>query len=121
MGIITYVYILGTYASRSKRSVDSEDMIDIVEAEKRLVEELGEKVCIYPKVCVHHAQRAIKTGGRSRYNIDWDEIFSHYKSPQEKHKEAYLLSAFIGDIIGSSKFCNQLVKRGRDCKSEDGL
>lgn len=110
------ILFAGTYAGRRKRSVDSEEFIDVAEAEKLLVEELGEKVCIYPKVCLHHAQKAVKTGGRSKFDIDWDEIFSHYKSPSEKHKEFYLLSAFIGDIIGSPKFCHQLVKRGRICE-----
>ncbi|XP_017785520.1 PREDICTED: uncharacterized protein LOC108568757 [Nicrophorus vespilloides] len=105
-----------TYVGRSRRAVDSADMIDMAEAEKRLVTELGENVCIYSRVCLHHAEKASKSLGRSRYSLDWDDIFSHYKSSNEKNKEFYLLSVFLGDIVASPKFCRQLAKRGRQCK-----
>ncbi|KAK9758899.1 hypothetical protein QE152_g565 [Popillia japonica] len=105
-----------TYVSRARRSIASDDMIDMVEAEKRLVAELGESVCVYTRVCLHHAEKARKSIGRTRYNVDWDEVFSHYKTTADKNKEFYLLSVFLGDFIASPKFCNQLAKRGRVCK-----
>ncbi|GJQ67434.1 hypothetical protein Trydic_g5107 [Trypoxylus dichotomus] len=106
-----------TYISRNRRSIaSSDDMIDMVEAEKRLVNELGENVCIYTRVCLHHAEKARKSVGRINYNVDWDEVFSHYKTTSDKNKEFYLLSIFLGDFIASPKFCNQLAKRGRICK-----
>ncbi|KAL3289964.1 hypothetical protein HHI36_023347 [Cryptolaemus montrouzieri] len=90
-------------------------MIDMIEAEKRLVSELGQNVCIYPKVCLHHAEKARKTRGNGELVIDWDEIFRNYKQSYEQHKEFYLLSVFLGDFIASPRFCHQLAKRGRTC------
>lgn len=45
------------------------------EAEKRLVSQLGAKVCIYTKVCLHHAEKASRNKVKDRFQIDWDEIF----------------------------------------------
>ncbi|KAJ3639576.1 hypothetical protein Zmor_002927 [Zophobas morio] len=105
-----------TYSGRARRAITSQDdMIDMIEAEKRLVLELGETVCIYPKVCLHHADKASKSKGRREMVVDWDEIFSNYKVTKEKQKEFYLLSVFLGDFIASPRFCNQLAKRGRVC------
>ncbi|XP_019872706.1 uncharacterized protein LOC109600950 [Aethina tumida] len=105
-----------TYVGRAKREITSTEMINMIEAEKRLVQALGENVCIYRKVCLHHAEKAQKTVGR-RQNlvVDWDEVFSNYKESKEAQKEYYLLSVFLGDFIASPKFCNQLAKRGREC------
>ncbi|XP_008194617.1 uncharacterized protein LOC103313343 [Tribolium castaneum] len=106
-----------TYTGRVRRAAiaSSDEMIDMIEAEKRLVLELGENVCIYTKVCLHHAEKASKAKGRREMVVDWDEIFSNYKSTKEKQKEFYLLSVFLGDFIASPRFCNQLAKRGRAC------
>ncbi|CAH1103630.1 unnamed protein product [Psylliodes chrysocephalus] len=103
---------------RTRRDISSDEMINMIEAEKRLVSELGENVCIYPKVCLHHAEKGVRSNGRQQMVIDWDEVFSKYKTSPEKHKEFYLLSVFLGDFIQSPKFCNQLAKRGRACKDE---
>ncbi|XP_057657547.1 uncharacterized protein LOC130894638 [Diorhabda carinulata] len=103
---------------RTRRAILSDELINMIEAEKRLVSELGENVCIYPKVCLHHAEKARKSNGRQEVVIDWDEIFSNYKASSQKHKEFYLLSVFLGDFIQSPKFCNQLIKRGRACVDE---
>lgn len=62
---------------RSRRDVTSDEMINMIEAEKRLVTELGENVCIYTKVCLHHAEKARKSGGRNEMNIDWNDIFRY--------------------------------------------
>ncbi|CAG9855475.1 unnamed protein product [Phyllotreta striolata] len=102
---------------RTRREITSE-MINMIEAEKRLVSELGENVCIYPKVCLHHAEKAKRSSGREQMVIDWDEVFRNYKSSPQKHKEFYLLSVFLGDFVQSKQFCNQLVKRGRSCKDD---
>lgn len=67
--------VIDTYISRERRSVVSDDMIDMVEAEKRLVAELGENVCIYTRVCLHHAEKARKSTGKTSYNVDWDDVF----------------------------------------------
>lgn len=69
-------YLLETYTSnRLRRSISSDEMINMIEAEKRLVAELGDNVCIYPKVCLYHAQRSRKTAGDKELVVDWDEVF----------------------------------------------
>ncbi|CAH0561875.1 unnamed protein product [Brassicogethes aeneus] len=106
-----------TYVARSKREIASDEMIDMIEAEKRLVKSLGENVCIYKKVCLHHAEKAQKTlGNKENKQIDWDEVFSNYKEAKEQQKEFYLLSVFLGDFIASPKFCTLMAKR-RQCSS----
>ncbi|KAJ8935374.1 hypothetical protein NQ318_022902, partial [Aromia moschata] len=52
-----------TYASkRTRRAIASGEMINMIEAEKRLVSELGENVCIYPKVCLIRREIVEKKG-----------------------------------------------------------
>lgn len=69
-------FLLDTYVSRTKRALNSDDLIDMVEAEKRLVAELGKDVCIYTRVCLHHAEKARKSIGKtSNYNVDWNDVF----------------------------------------------
>lgn len=45
----------------------------------------------------------------------FDSVFSHYKSSPVQMKDNYLLSVFMGDIIGSPRLCHLLAKRGRGC------
>ncbi|CAG5101074.1 Protein of unknown function, partial [Cotesia congregata] len=99
-----------TYMGRSKRSVQDEEILDIDQVEKKLIAELGEKVCIYERTCAKFAAITLKKGYRDP-NLDWDEIFSQYKSSPDPMKENYLLSVFMGEIIGSPRLCHQLSKR----------
>lgn len=50
-------------------------MIDMDEAEKRLVSELGENVCIYQRVCLYHAEKAARSSPKDKPDIDWNEVF----------------------------------------------
>ncbi|KAG7206940.1 hypothetical protein KM043_000832 [Ampulex compressa] len=106
-----------TYADRTKRSlplVHDEEILDVGEVEKRLVAELGDNVCVYERICSKYAARTL--GRRSRARIlDWGMVFGEYKSSPNPMKENYLLSVFLGDIIGSPMLCHQLAKRGRAC------
>ncbi|CAD6201353.1 GSCOCG00000156001-RA-CDS, partial [Cotesia congregata] len=144
-----------TYMGRSKRSVQDEEILDIDQVEKKLIAELGEKVCIYERTCAKFAAITLKKGYRDP-NLDWDEIFRYlypfklelyihglsatfvclsskysivyllyftsvlfystlsclqYKSSPDPMKENYLLSVFMGEIIGSPRLCHQLSKR----------
>lgn len=50
-------------------------MIDVIEAEKRLIAELGANFCIYKKVCLYHAEKSKTNNEGTEHNIDWDDIF----------------------------------------------
>ncbi|XP_032673629.1 uncharacterized protein LOC116845255 [Odontomachus brunneus] len=106
-----------TYVSRTKRApplIHDEEILDAGHVEKRLVAELGNNVCVYERICAKYADRTFRRRSRERI-LDWDEVFSEYKSSPDPMKENYLLSVFLGDIIGSPKLCHLLAKRGRGC------
>ncbi|XP_073996103.1 uncharacterized protein isoform X1 [Rhodnius prolixus] len=100
----------GTYISRPRRGAQLSVTLDAAEVEKRLVMEMGQGVCIYEDVCIKHANPAVRSE-----QIDWEQLFKHYgRSPNSKG-DHYLLSVFMGDIVGSPALCKQLAKRGRSC------
>ncbi|XP_018316168.1 uncharacterized protein [Mycetomoellerius zeteki] len=107
-----------TYVSRVKRAhplIHDEEILDVDQVEKKLVVELGNNVCIYEKICIKYAERSQRRGWERVLN--WNEVFREYKSSFNPMKENYLLSVFMGDIIGSPKLCYLLAKRGRACDS----
>lgn len=66
-----------TYRRRARRGAITDesslnDHIDVSEAEKQLVAALGERVCVYERVCAHYAARALQK--RHREHIDWGTI-----------------------------------------------
>ncbi|XP_054272421.1 uncharacterized protein LOC128992724 [Macrosteles quadrilineatus] len=88
--------------------------LDVAEVEKRLVAEMGEGVCVYERVCAHYAQLAHRRK-TDNHALDWEHIFSRYKTSPDSKKQFYILSVFLGDIIASPGLCHQLAKRGRSC------
>ncbi|XP_031371163.1 uncharacterized protein LOC102671784 [Apis dorsata] len=106
-----------TYVSRVRRDlplVHDEEILNVDQVEKKLVSELGNNVCVYERICAKYATQTLQKRSRERA-LDWDIIFSEYKSSPIPMKENYLLSVFLGDIIGSPRLCHQLAKRGRRC------
>lgn len=103
-----------TYQKRSKRS-NFPDEMDVIQVEKRLVAELGERVCIYENVCQEYAARANSIENENKV-LDWENVFSKYEDAPKDNKKFYLLSVFLGDIVASPDLCKQLAKRGRSCK-----
>ncbi|EZA51758.1 uncharacterized protein LOC105282538 [Ooceraea biroi] len=113
----TYALNPDTYVSRVKRAhplIHDEEILDVGQVEKKLVAELGNNVCIYEKICTKYAERTLRRRSRERI-LDWGEVFREYKSSPNPMKENYLLSVFLGDIIGNPKLCHLLAKRGRAC------
>ncbi|XP_015188698.1 PREDICTED: uncharacterized protein LOC107072901 [Polistes dominula] len=106
-----------TYVTRTRRMtrlIHDEEILDVDQIEKKLVEKLGNNVCIYERICSKYATKTLLIRSRERV-LDWDVIFREYKSSPNPMKENYLLSVFLGDIIGSPRLCHQLAKRGRAC------
>lgn len=66
-------FISGTYRSRSRRGSEHVAM-DIAEIEKKLILEMGDKVCVYEDVCVEYAE---KVKNDKNYVLDWQDIFRY--------------------------------------------
>ncbi|XP_012524893.1 uncharacterized protein LOC105830233 [Monomorium pharaonis] len=114
---LAYALNPDTYVSRVKRAhplIHEEEILDVDQVEKKLVAELGNNVCIYERICVKYAEQTLQRRSWERV-LNWNEIFREYKSSSDPMKENYLLSVFMGDIIGSPKLCHLLAKRGRAC------
>ncbi|CAK1593960.1 unnamed protein product [Parnassius mnemosyne] len=112
---LSYALSPATYRSRNRRELgyvgESVDPFDPQEVEKYIVAEFGNKACVFERICAHYAVRA---RSQPRTQLDWSDVFRQYKRSQDQAKELYLLSVFLGDIVGSPQLCHQLGKR-RPC------
>ncbi|XP_023935912.1 uncharacterized protein LOC112044326 isoform X2 [Bicyclus anynana] len=108
---LSYSLSPATYRSRNRRELtlasDSEPY-DSQEVEKYIVGEFGARACVFERVCAHYATRA---RSQPRPQMNWSDVFRQYKRSPEQAKELYLLSVFLGDIVGSPQLCHQLAKR----------
>lgn len=59
---------------RREAITTDDEIIDIAEAEKRLVTQLGKDVCIYTRICIQYAERARRNKNRSTRTLDWEHI-----------------------------------------------
>ncbi|XP_022114808.2 uncharacterized protein LOC110993043 isoform X2 [Pieris rapae] len=103
-----------TYRSRNRRQLtfaSDPESYDVLEVEKYIVGEFGARACVFERVCAHYAARARI---QPKPQMDWPDVFSQYKRSPDQAKELYLLSVFLGDIVGSPQLCHQLGKR-RGC------
>ncbi|XP_059051932.1 uncharacterized protein LOC131846611 [Achroia grisella] len=112
---LTYSLNPTTYRSRNRRELsylsDTIEPFDALEVEKYIVGEFGARACVFERVCARYAARA---QAQPRPQLDWPDVFSQYKRSSDQAKEFYLLSVFLGDIVGSPQLCHQLGKR-RGC------
>ncbi|XP_046972195.1 uncharacterized protein LOC124538956 isoform X1 [Vanessa cardui] len=112
---LSYALNPATYRSRNRRALtfvsETSDPFDAQEVEKYITAEFGARACVFERVCAHYATRA-RT--QPRPQMDWPDVFSQYKRSPDQAKELYLLSVFLGDIVGSPQLCHQLGKR-RGC------
>ncbi|XP_026332327.1 uncharacterized protein LOC113239506 isoform X1 [Hyposmocoma kahamanoa] len=111
---LSYALNPATYRARNRRELtlaESAEPFDVQDVEKYIVGEFGARACIFERVCAHYAVRAQT---HPRPQLDWHDVFSQYKRSPDQAKEYYLLSVFLGDIVGSPQLCHQLGKR-RSC------
>ncbi|XP_055627952.1 uncharacterized protein LOC129769604 [Toxorhynchites rutilus septentrionalis] len=107
-----------TYQSRNRREIAptmiptgdeiSRLAIDVAQAERKILQEFGPKVCIEEEPCRMNAIRMSRVDSNQP---DWDDILKNYKVRATGMKQWYLLSVFIGDYIQDVQFCKQLAKR----------
>lgn len=115
---LAYAVNPNTYQQRSKRSALGPREMNVTEVEKKLVAEMGEKVCIYEKVCEEYAKRANRLETENNM-LDWENVFSKYEDTPKATKKFYLLSVFLGDIVASPNLCKELAKKGRSCQRNE--
>ncbi|CAK1545549.1 unnamed protein product [Leptosia nina] len=111
---LSYALSPATYRSRNRRQLtfaSDPENYDVQEVEKYIVGEFGARACVFERVCTNYAKRARL---QPRPQMDWPDVFSQYKRSPDQAKELYLLSVFLGDIVGSPQLCHQLGKR-RGC------
>ncbi|XP_049884836.1 uncharacterized protein LOC126379892 [Pectinophora gossypiella] len=111
---LSYALTPATYRARNRRELTLEQSVepfDAQEVEKYIVGEFGARACVFERVCAHYAARAQT---HPRPQLDWPDVFSQYKRSPDQAKEYYLLSVFLGDIVGSPQLCHHLGKR-RSC------
>ncbi|XP_068619817.1 uncharacterized protein [Battus philenor] len=112
---LSYALSPATYRSRTRRELiytgQTNEPLDAQEVEKYIVAEFGTKACVFDRICSHYATRA---RAMPRHQLDWTEVFRQYRRSQDQAKELFLLSVFLGDIVGSPHLCHQLGKR-RPC------
>lgn len=68
-----------TYVSRTKRApflIPDEEILDVADIENRLLAEFGDNVCVYEKICVKYADRALRRRSRERV-LNSDEVFRY--------------------------------------------
>ncbi|KAJ0172187.1 hypothetical protein K1T71_012160 [Dendrolimus kikuchii] len=112
---LSYALSPATYRSRNRRELtlsEPAEPFDVLEVEKYIVGEFGARACVFERVCAHYATRA---RAQPRPQLDWPDVFRQYKRSPDQAKEYYLLSVFMGDIVGSPTLCHQLGKR-RSCE-----
>ncbi|KAL4716219.1 hypothetical protein ACJJTC_004713 [Scirpophaga incertulas] len=127
--IVTLVFLIlvsvseicsATYRSRNRRALvfaGEAEPYDVLEVEKYIVGEFGARACVFERVCAHYAARA---HAQPKPQMDWPDVFSQYKRSPDQAKELFLLSVFLGDIVGSPQLCHQLGKR-RGCDEQQLL
>ncbi|KAF9411942.1 hypothetical protein HW555_006254 [Spodoptera exigua] len=110
---LSYALNPATYRSRNRRelTLGEPEPFDVNEVEKYIVGEFGARACVFERVCAHYATRA---QAQPRPQFDWPDVFRQYKRSPDQAKEFYLLSVFLGDIVGSPQLCHQIGKR-RSC------
>ncbi|CAH0731831.1 unnamed protein product, partial [Brenthis ino] len=111
---LSYALSPATYRSRTRRELTFPIEVpefDAQEVEKYITGEFGARACVFERVCAQFATRA---RAQPKPQMDWSQVFSQYKSSPDQSKELYLLSVFLGDIVGSPQLCHQLGKR-RGC------
>lgn len=68
-----------TYVNRTKRMarlIHDEEILNVGQIEKKLVEKLGNNVCVYERICAKYATRTLEKRSRERV-LDWDVIFRY--------------------------------------------
>ncbi|XP_013147658.1 PREDICTED: uncharacterized protein LOC106110379 isoform X1 [Papilio polytes] len=112
---LSYALSPATYKSRARRELiytdQSMEALDAREVEKYIIAEFGAKSCVFDRICSHYAANARV---HPRQQLNWADVFKQYRQSQDQAKELFLLSVFLGDIVGSPHLCHQLGKR-RPC------
>ncbi|XP_050435995.1 uncharacterized protein LOC126842848 [Adelges cooleyi] len=108
--------------SKAKRDVSgaiAAGGLDTVKAQEMILKEMGPDACVYEKVCKAYAEAtALAKKGDKEDKMDWEKIISGYMETGESKKKYYMLSVFLGDVLGSPEFCTRIVKKIKRCESK---
>ncbi|KAL5234262.1 hypothetical protein ACI65C_001672 [Semiaphis heraclei] len=125
---LAYALNPSTYRRKAKRDLQGMtsatttlSSLDVLKAQEMILKEMGPDVCVYEKVCSAYAEAAVLTkkdhnSGKSRVDrIDWEKIISGYMETGQAKKKYYMLSVFLGDVLGSPEFCSRIARKIKRC------
>lgn len=125
---LAYALNPSTYRRKVKRdlqaatsSTSSLSSLDVLKAQEMILKEMGPDVCVYEKVCSAYAEAAELTkkdrrsGKTTVDRMDWEKIISGYMETGQDKKKYYMLSVFLGDVLGSPEFCSRIVRKIKRC------
>ncbi|XP_065213998.1 uncharacterized protein LOC135841114 [Planococcus citri] len=95
---------------RTRGVAVTEPPLNLAKADSELLQQLGPNFCVYENVCLNH----VKSSG-TKTPMDWEKIIRDYSQLPQNNQQFYLLSVFLGDIIGSAKLCQHFTETGRIC------
>jgi hypothetical protein len=121
---LAYALNPNTYRRKAKRDLTSDapitSMQDVLKAQEMILKEMGPEACVYEKVCAMYAEAtatAKKNHNKSgkKTAMDWEKIISGYMETGPAKKKYYMLSVFLGDVLGSPEFCSKIVQKIKRC------
>ncbi|XP_060841729.1 uncharacterized protein LOC132922299 [Rhopalosiphum padi] len=125
---LAYALSPSTYRRKAKRDLQaatsasgSLSSLDVLKAQEMILKEMGPDACVYEKVCSAYAEAAA-LAKKDRHNgkagvdrMDWEKIISGYMETGAAKKKYYMLSVFLGDVLGSPEFCSRIVRKIKRC------
>lgn len=125
---LAYALNPSTYRRKAKRDLEAAtstsaplSSLDVLKAQEMILKEMGPDACVYEKVCSAYADAAAlakkdrRSGKVGVDKMDWEKIISGYMETGPAKKKYYMLSVFLGDVLGSPEFCSRIVRKIKRC------
>ncbi|XP_025190311.1 uncharacterized protein LOC112590914 [Melanaphis sacchari] len=125
---LAYALSPSTYRRKAKRDLEAVTSgsapLDVLKAQEMILKEMGPDACVYEKVCSAYAEAAAlakkdrRSGKTGVDRMDWEKIISGYMETGSAKKKYYMLSVFLGDVLGSPEFCSRIARKINRCDAK---
>ncbi|VVC35987.1 Hypothetical protein CINCED_3A024257 [Cinara cedri] len=123
---LAYALSPSTYRRKAKRDLTASSpafpaSVDVLKAQEMILKEMGPDVCVFEKVCSEYAEASAlakknHNNKDGKDHMDWEKIISGYMETGSAKKKYYMLSVFLGDVLGSPEFCSRIVRKIKRCE-----